>query len=264
METNTLNGRRHERAERALGRLRLDDRVVVITGASSGLGVAFAQACAQVGADVVVAGRRAERLGDTVQLIAGEGRHGLAVTADVSKEEDCRRIVDAAVERFGRLDVLVNNAGIADATPASRLAAEEFRRVVDVNLTACFSMAQASASVMEPGSSIVNVASIMGLTTIDAPSTAYSASKAGLLGLTRSLARQWSARKGIRVNALLPGWFPSEMTDELPLELIQSRLVMGRMGDPEELAAALVFLASDASSYITGTELVVDGGFTLA
>jgi NAD(P)-dependent dehydrogenase (short-subunit alcohol dehydrogenase family) len=117
---------------------------------------------------------------------------------------------------------------------------------------------------MASGSSIINVASILATTTIDLPSTAYSASKAALLGLTRSLARQWTPRKGIRVNALSPGWFPSEMSDELPLEHIQDRLVMGRMGAPEELAAALIFLASNASSYVTGAELVVDGGFTLA
>jgi NAD(P)-dependent dehydrogenase (short-subunit alcohol dehydrogenase family) len=247
-----------------LDQFRLDDRVVVITGASSGLGVAFAQAVAEAGADVVVAARRAERLTDTVGLIEAAGAKGLAVSADVSRDADCGDVVRAAVERFGRIDVLVNNAGIADHVPASRLDAEEFRRVVEVNLTACFTMAQASATVMEPGSSIINVSSVMAHTTLGVPSTAYIASKAGVLGLTRSLARQWTQRKGIRVNALLPGFFPSEMTDATPMEVIQDRLVMGRMGRTEELAAALVFLASDASSYMTGAELVVDGGFTLA
>ncbi|MFC9834953.1 SDR family NAD(P)-dependent oxidoreductase [Rhodococcus sp. NPDC127530] len=245
-------------------KFRLQDKVVVITGASSGLGVAFAAACAEAGADVVVAARRAHLLEETLDTVTGTGRRGLAVAADVSNADDCRKVVDAAVERFGRVDVLVNNAGIEDHAPASRLSLAEFERVVAVNLTACFSMAQAVALAMAPGSSIVNVASVMAHTTLDAPTTAYSASKAGLIGLTRSLARQWSGRKGIRVNALLPGFFPSEMTDGLPGELIGHRLVMGRLGDPAELAAAMVFLASDASSYMTGSQLVVDGGLLLS
>jgi NAD(P)-dependent dehydrogenase (short-subunit alcohol dehydrogenase family) len=247
-----------------LDRFRLDGKVVLITGASSGLGVAFATACAQAGADVAVAARRAERLDATVALVEAEGRKALSISADVSVEADCRRVVEETVTTLGRLDVLVNNAGIADHRPASRLSAEDFRQVVDVNLTACFLTAQAAASVMDPGSSVINIASVMAHTTTELPSTAYHASKAGLLGLTRSLARQWTGRKGIRVNALSPGFFPSEMTQEMPSELLAARLVMGRFGDPEELAAALVFLASDASSYMTGAELLVDGGFLLA
>jgi NAD(P)-dependent dehydrogenase (short-subunit alcohol dehydrogenase family) len=247
-----------------LGRFRLDGRVVLITGASSGLGVAFAQACAQAGADIVVVARRADRLADTVELIEGCGRRGLAVGADVSSGDDCRRSVEEAVERFGRLDVLVNNAGTSDAVAASRVTTQEFRRVLDVNLTGCFWLAQAAASVMEPGSTIVNVSSVLGRTTFALPSAAHCASKAGLLGLTRSLARQWTARKGIRVNALLPGYFPSELTESVELEHTDGRIVMQRFGDPQELAAALVFLASDASSYMTGAELVVDGGVLIA
>jgi NAD(P)-dependent dehydrogenase (short-subunit alcohol dehydrogenase family) len=259
MGTQTLNER-----SAVLDRFRLDDKVVIVTGATSGLGVTFAQACAQAGADVVVAGRRAERLEDTVALITAAGRQGLAVAADVTHDSDCQRLVESAVERFGRIDVLVNNAGVAEYGPATRLAGAEFQRVLHVNLTACFTMSQAVSAAMAPGASIVNVSSILALTTLEMPSTAYNASKAGVLGLTRALARQWSGRKGIRVNALLPGFFPSEMTAELPREFIGDRLVMGRVGIPEELAAALVFLASDASSYVTGAELVVDGGFTLA
>jgi NAD(P)-dependent dehydrogenase (short-subunit alcohol dehydrogenase family) len=247
-----------------IDRFRLDDKVVVITGASSGLGVAFAQACAEAGADVVVAARRADRLDETVRLVEAAGRNALAVPADVAVDDDCRQVIAAAVERFGRVDVLVNNAGIEDHEPASRLALESFRRVMDVNVTACFAMAQAAAAVMEPGSSIVNLSSVLGHTTVDLPSTAYSTSKAALLGLTRTLARQWTGRKGIRVNSLVPGFFPSEMTEGVPREFLDPRLAMGRFGRPEELASALVFLASDASSYITGTELVVDGGFLLS
>ena len=250
-----------------LDRFRLDGKVVLVTGASSGLGVAFAVACAEAGADVVAAARRTERLADTVAMVNAAGHEALAVSADVSVESDCRRIVEQAMEHFGRVDVLVNNAGIEDAGPASRLTLQTFQRVINVNVNACFLMAQASATVMTPGSSIVNIASIMAHTTLDVPGgTAYNTSKAAVLGLTRSLARQWTRRKGIRVNALLPGFFPSEMTDGqgVTAEFLGDRLVMGRLGNPDELAAALVFLASDASSYMTGSELVVDGGFLLS
>ena len=260
-----MNGFTHKngRPAEVLDRFRLDDRVVVITGASSGLGVAYARACAAAGADVVVAARRTDRLESTVELVRHAGREGLAVAADVSREADCNAVIETAMERFGRIDVLVNNAGIGDTDPAATLSLETFQGVLDVNLTACFLMARASAAVMAPGSSIVNVSSIMANTTLQVPTTAYSASKAGLLGLTRSLARQWT-QKGIRVNALLPGFFPSELVDPKIAGLLGDRLVMGRLGLPEEVASALVFLASDASSYITGSELVVDGGLTLA
>ncbi|MGV0739754.1 glucose 1-dehydrogenase [Mycobacterium syngnathidarum] len=244
-------------------RFRLDGKVVVITGASSGLGVAFAVACAEAGANVVVAARRESRLQQTVADIVAQGVRGVAIAADVTSAEDCQRIVDATTEHFGRIDILVNNAGVEDHTPASRLSIDEFDHVLGVNLKACFVMAQAAMPRMPAGSSMINVASVLGLTTLDSPTTAYSASKAGLLGLTRSLARQWSGRKGIRVNALLPGFFPTEMTADLPDGLIEHRLVLGRFGDPSELATALVFLASDASSYMTGSELVVDGGLLL-
>ena len=262
-ETSTSTADHDTADMRRPDHFRLDDKVVVITGASSGLGVAFARACAQAGADVVVAARRTDRLEATVGLVEDAGRQGLAVAADVANADDCRAIVTAAVERFGRIDVLVNNAGIEDHDPASRVSLDTFRRIMDVNVTACFVLAQAAAPVMPAGSSIVNVSSVLGHTTLDAPSTAYSTSKAAVLGLTRTLARQWTGRKGIRVNSLLPGFFPSEMTDGTPHALLQDRLVMGRFGRPEELASALVFLASDASSYITGAELVVDGGLLL-
>jgi len=246
-----------------LDRFRLDDKVVVITGASSGLGVAFAAACAEAGADVVVAARRADRLADTVALINETGRQGLAVAADVVRPDDCRAVVQAAVERFGRVDVLINNAGIGDHTPASRVSRESFGHVLDVNVTAGMMMAQAAAPAMAPGSSIINISSVMAHTTLGFPSTAYSASKAAVLGMTKALAREWTPRKGIRVNALLPGFFPTEMTADLPDGPLDGRLPMGRLGLPPELASAVVFLASDASSYISGAELVVDGGMLL-
>ncbi|MDX6717551.1 MAG: hypothetical protein QOH30_4109 [Baekduia sp.] len=245
---------------------RLDDRVAIVTGASSGLGVGFAQALAEAGADVVLGARRADRLTETAARVEAAGRRALGVATDVSRPQDCDALVAAALERFGRVDVLVNNAGIGTAVPATRETPEEFRRVIDVNLNGSYWMAQACGRVMAPGSVIVNVASILGLTTAGLPQAAYSASKAGVIGLTRDLAQQWTGRKGIRVTALAPGFFASEMTDEYPdgyLEDIMARVPVGRKGRIEELAAALVFLASPAGGYVTGVTLPVDGGITI-
>jgi len=139
--------------------------------------------------------------------------------------------------------------------------------VIDINLNGSYWMAQACGRVMKPGSSIINVASVVALTSGRLPQAAYSASKAGLTGLTRDLAVQWTGRKGIRVNALAPGFFPSEMSDQFPEGYIESqlpRVPAGRPGDPEELAAAVVFLASPAAAYVTGATLVVDGGLTVS
>ncbi len=245
---------------------RLDGSVAIVTGASSGLGVAFARALAEAGADVALGARRADRLEDTRRLVEDAGRRALTVKTDVASPEDCRALVDAVMAEFGRVDVLVNNAGIGTAVPATRESPDEFRRVVDVNLNGCYWMAQACGRVMQPGSSIINISSVLGITTAGLPQAAYSASKAGLIGLTRDLAQQWTGRKGIRVNALAPGFFESEMTAQYPdgyLEAMAARIPAGREGDPRELAAAVVFLASRASGYVTGQTLPVDGGLTI-
>ncbi len=250
-----------------LDRFRLDGRVSLVTGASSGLGVAIATALAEAGSDVVIGARRVERLAEVVSAIESTGRRGLAVPLDVSKPEDCTAIVEAAMTEFGRVDVLVNNAGVGTAVPATRETPEQFREVIDINLSGCYWMAQACGRVMQPGSSIINISSVLALTTAGLPQAAYAASKSGLLGLTRDLAQQWGSRKGIRVNALAPGFFPTEMTEQYPpgyVEQLGQRIVLGRMGELGELAASAVFLASPAAGYLTGQTVVVDGGVTIA
>lgn len=245
---------------------RLDGKVAIVTGASSGLGVAFAEGLAQAGADVALGARRAERLADTAELVRSAGRRALTVATDVADPASCQALVDAAMAEFGRVDILINNAGVGTAVPATKETPEQFAGVIDVNLNGCYWMAQSCGRVMGPGSSIINISSVLGLTTAGLPQAAYAASKAGLIGLTRDLAQQWTGRKGIRVNAIAPGFFVSEMTDTYPpgyLDAQLPRIPAGRKGDPRELAATAVFLASDAAGYITGQTLPVDGGMTI-
>lgn len=250
-----------------LDSFRLKGKVVIVTGASSGLGVSFAQAFAEAGADLVLGARRVEKMADTAALVESAGGRVHACQTDVADTEQCQRLVDAAISEFGRVDVLINNAGVGTAVPASRETPGEFQSVLEVNLNGSYWMAQACARVMGSGSSIINIASVLGLTTAGLPQAAYSASKAAVIGLTRDLAQQWSGRKGIRVNALAPGFFVSEMTDELKpgyLDSLMPRIVMGRLGDAAELAATAVWLASPAGGYVTGQTIVVDGGLTIA
>lgn len=244
----------------------LDGKVALVTGASSGLGVCFAEALAEAGADVSLGARRLELVEETRGLVEAAGRRGLATKLDVTKADDCAAIVAATVEKLGRLDILVSNAGIATAVPALREDPDDFRRVVDVNLSGCYLIAQAAARAMEPGSSIINISSVVALTSLGLPHAAYSASKAGVTGLTRDLAQQWTGRRGVRVNAVAPGIIETEMTEgylEQHREGQLARILSGRFGHAEEVAAAVLFLASDASSYVTGQTLVVDGGISV-
>ena len=249
-----------------LAAFRLDDKVAVLTGASSGLGARFARVLDGLGASVVLAARRTDRL----EALAGELRSALTVRCDVAEAGANDDLVATAVDRFGRLDVVVANAGVADVAPAVRESVESFAHVVNIDLTAQFALAKAAAGVMKgqpEGGTIVNIASAaaFGSTTL-LPQASYVAAKTGLVGLTRELALQWS-RYPIRVNALCPGMFPSEMTallvetDELRTAF-EADVPLKRVGREDELDGALAFLASPASSYMTGQTLLIDGGMS--
>jgi NAD(P)-dependent dehydrogenase (short-subunit alcohol dehydrogenase family) len=211
-----------------------------------------------------VTARRAAR----IEALAADLRDGLPIAADLADPGAAGAIVDAARERFGRIDVLVNNAGAGTDMPAIDLPVDDFRRVIEVNLVAPFALAQAAAGAMlDQGSgSIVNIASQFGLVGTSAGLSAYSAAKGGLVNLTRHLAAEWSP-KGVRVNALAPGYFATEMTrdvfeDERFVAWTTRNTPLRRTGREGELDGALLYLASDASSYTTGSVLVVDGGWT--
>jgi NAD(P)-dependent dehydrogenase (short-subunit alcohol dehydrogenase family) len=249
-----------------LDEFRLTGRVAVVTGASSGLGVAFARALSEAGAAVVLGARRADRLASAAAAIRADGGQALSAPVDVADPASCTSLAETAIAEYGRIDILVNNAGVGTAYPASRETPEQFRSVIDVNLNGSYWMAQACGRHMQPGSSIVNISSVLALTTAGLPQAAYSASKAGLIGLTRDLAAQWTGRKGIRVNAIAPGYFPTEMTDQYApgyLDSMASRMVIPRMGRLEECAATLVWLVSPAGGYVTGQTIVVDGGVSI-
>ncbi len=246
---------------------RLDGSVAVVTGASSGLGARFARVLHAAGASVVLAARRLDRLSELATEL-GPSAH--PVRCDVADADDRAALIAAAIDRFGTVDVLVNNAGIGTPTPAEDQPLDDFRQTLEVNVVGVFHLSQlAGRRMLEQGrGSIVNVASMFGIVAASPIAhAAYCASKAGVLGLTRELAAQWADR-GVRVNAIAPGWFETEMTahmwnDDRSLDYVRRGTPMRRQGTSNELDGALLLLAGDGGSFITGQTLVVDGGWTL-
>jgi NAD(P)-dependent dehydrogenase (short-subunit alcohol dehydrogenase family) len=244
----------------------LGGRVALVTGASSGIGARFCEVLVAHGARVVATARRADRL---EQLRSKLGTNRVEVMAlDITSSGAAEAVVEAAMRRYGRLDVLVNNAGINRSLPAEDETPEAFVEVLAVNLVAVFACARAAFAAMRDngGGSIVNVSSALGLVGIGRiPQASYCAAKGGVVNLTRELAAQW-ARHGVRVNSIAPGWFPTEMTtemmDERGLRYIARTVPAGRAGELAELDAALLFLAGDGSAYVTGQTIAVDGGWT--
>jgi len=247
----------------------LKGRVALVTGASSGLGVQFARALADNGADVALVARRAERLKSLKDEIEGKGGRAVAIEADVTDRAAMARAFDAAEKAFGTVTILVNNAGIAHGGRAVEMPPEEWRKVLSTNLDAVFFCAQEAARrilAAKKQGTIINIASVLGFA-VAKGAVAYATAKAGVVQVTKALAVEL-AFKGVRVNAIAPGWFVTEMNDDyLASEAgiaIKREIPMGRFGNPGDLDGTLLLLASDASSYMTGATIVVDGGQVVA
>ena len=241
----------------------LNDQVAVVTGASQGLGKAVAIALGMNGATVVCLARNAAKLADTVKEIEAAGGKAEAVSCDVTDRKAAAGAIEGAKEKHGRLDILINNAGITRDKLMRGMSDEEWDDVIATNLTSCFVCCRTAAGIMRRSKygRIINMASISGL--IGNPGQAnYSASKAGMIGLTRTLSKELISR-GVTVNAVAPGFIASEMTAELGevvLAEAKKRIPAKRLGEAEDVAAAVLFLASKDAGYITGQTLVVDGG----
>jgi NAD(P)-dependent dehydrogenase (short-subunit alcohol dehydrogenase family) len=253
---------------KVLDMLSLKGKVAVVTGGSSGLGVVFAQALAEVGANIVLAARRIDKMNEVADDLTRLGVKAKPVQCDVSQQDQVQSLVDETLKTFGRLDIIVNNAGVAAMSPATEISIEEWNRVVSVNLTGTFLCARTAARQMmkRGGGKIVNIASIYGAVGDVFPASPYYATKGAVINLTRDLAVEWAPFK-INVNAIAPGFFPSEMTEGIfqdphYLEYINKQTPLGRTGNPEDLKGAIVFLASPASDYVTGQTIFVDGGWT--
>lgn len=244
---------------------RLDGKIALVTGASSGIGAQTAKLFSSLGAKVIAAARREDRLQD----LANQYPDVIAVKCDVGVEADCKNLVDTIINEYGKIDILINNAGISDPIPALEEDLDLFKRVIQIDLISCFHLAQLCAQHMETqetGGAIVNVASIHGFVG-SSPNNqpGYTAAKGGLINLTRELALEW-ARHGIRVNAIAPGYITTELTDEMIAgesgrKWIERNTPMRRPGEVTELDGAMLLLASDAGSYITGETIAIDGGW---
>jgi NAD(P)-dependent dehydrogenase (short-subunit alcohol dehydrogenase family) len=247
----------------------LTGRTALVTGASYGLGTTFAEALGMQGANVVLAARSVEKLEATAAKLGAA--KSLAVKCDVGDAAQVASLFERSVAKFGRVDIVVNNAGINDGFVPERIKPEVFEQTVRVNLVGVWNCCYEAAQIMlrdGKGGSIINIASVAGLGGMGQFPPAYQATKGAVINLTRNLAASWADR-GVRVNAIAPGWFPSEMTAgvfAIPVfqEWVRRSAPMGRTGEPDELVVPLLFLASDASSFVTGTTLVVDGGLSAA
>jgi len=248
----------------------LSGRVAIVTGGSRGLGAEFGEGLAEAGASLMLCARRDEWLVPGVESLRARGFTAHAMRCDVSNPGEVQAVVDATLERFGRIDILVNNAGVSWGERPEVMTLPQWQKVIDVNLTGAFICSQAAGREMlkRRYGRIINIASIAGMQgNVNGPYYAgYAASKAGLMGLTRELAASWGPH-GVRVNAIAPGFFHSRMSDTSIAQVedsLRKTTPLGRVGQPGELKGVAVFLASDASSYITGQTIVVDGGGTIA
>jgi NAD(P)-dependent dehydrogenase (short-subunit alcohol dehydrogenase family) len=244
----------------------LSGKVALVTGGSRGLGEEMAEALAEAGASLMLLARREQWLLPTVEKLRSRGFRCEGGVCDVGSPPEVDAAIRRTIESYGTIDILVNNAGITWGAPAEEMPLDKWRQVLDVNLTGAFLFSQAAGREMlrRARGSIINVASIAGIRAMpeEIPSAGYVASKGGLIALTRELGVKWAPR-GVRVNAIAPGFFPSRMTEKVLerfLPKIEERIPMGRVGCPGELKGVTVFLASSASSYITGQTIVVDGG----
>ena len=247
----------------------LTGKVAIVTGGGTGLGRQMAGALAEMGADIVICGRKTEALDSAAAELTALGVRALGQRCDVTKPDEVRALVNRTKAEFGRIDILVNNAWRAWVAPVATMPLEQWRRVLDVNMTGSFLCAQAAGNVMieQGGGKIINIASTAGLggampEVLD--SIAYNASKGGLINFTRDLAVKWGRHK-INVNAIAPGWFPSQLSSgvvEKWGERLARNTPLGRLGGEDDLKGAIVYLASRASDHVTGQVLVVDGGQT--
>jgi NAD(P)-dependent dehydrogenase (short-subunit alcohol dehydrogenase family) len=246
----------------------LTGRVAIITGGSIGLGRQMAEGLAEMGANLVLCARNAERCQEAAEELQQLGIKARSLACDVRNQISVRALVDATISQFGRIDILINNAGISWGAPVEEMRLEDWNKVIETNLTGSFLCAQAVGRIMirQGRGKIINIASVAGLggAPAELPAVGYHASKGGVIGLTKDLACKWAVHN-IQVNAIAPGWFPTHMSSrviERHRELFLGHIPMRRFGNEHDLKGAAVFLASDASNYVTGHVLVVDGGQT--